>query len=284
MAALCVFAAGTAWADRNDYRLQPLGNPSTDPGANANFRAFARELGAGLTSIGMSSPETLGHLGFAADLELSTVSFNTGSVQFPTQGGPHNPVFLPSIHLRKGLPFSFEVGARVAWLQESRLFAPTLELKWAVTEGFPYVPDIGLRVHGTRLLNTRDFDLTTLGVDLGLGHRFALGGAMTLTPYGGWNLIWVGASSNNIDFNPGRTEAEASASPVAQLTDTGVYDSLSLSSNGHSRFYAGLRFGTGILRLGIELSYSNLGSVRTTTGDRDLPSVFAFNSSAGISF
>lgn len=284
LAAVVLLAATAAWAGRNDYRLQPLGNPTTRPDANANFRAFARELGAGITSIGMSPPQTLGHLGFAAELELSTVSFNTSAVQFPTQGGPHNPVLLPSLHVRKGLPFSFEVGARVAYLQDSRIFAPTLELKWAVTEGFPYVPDIGLRVHGTRLLNTRDFDLTTLGVDLGLGHRFVLSSSVTLAPYGGWNLVWVGASSNNIDFNPGRTEAQASSSPVAQLTDTGVYDSLTLSSNGHSRFYAGARLGLGMFQLGMELSYSNLGSIETTTGKRDLPSVFAFNTAVGVTF
>ncbi|HZH03692.1 MAG TPA: hypothetical protein VEY30_07910 [Myxococcaceae bacterium] len=290
VAAAAVLAlAGQAWANRNDFRVHQLGNPADRPEANADFRAFARELGAGLSSVTLAPPETLGYSGFNVNLELSAVSFDTSAVRFPTERAFRSPLLLPSLHVRKGLPWSFELGARLAWIEESRMFAPTAELKWAVAEGYPYIPDIGIRVHGTRLLNARDFDLTVLGVDLSLGKEFAVGGAATLTPYAGWNLVWVGATSNNIDFNPGRTEQEATATPIAQLTDTGVYDSLSLSNNGHSRFYAGLRFITGIFQLGAEFSYANLGRIRVATSEgtareRNLPSVFALNTSVGLNF
>ena len=109
-------------------------------------------------------------------------------------------MLVPSIHVRKGLPFSVELGGRVGWIDRSSLFAATGEVKWAVNEGFTWLPDAGIRLHGTRLLGTRDFGVTAVGVDLGVGKQFPLGGMVTLTPYGGLDFVRVYAQSDRIDF------------------------------------------------------------------------------------
>ncbi len=87
--------------------------------------------------------------------------------------------------MRKGFPFSFEVGARAAWIDRSSMAVGTLEAKCAINEGFLYLPDVAIRGYVTRLFNTRDFDLTTFGFDLGVGREFPIGGMITLTPYAG---------------------------------------------------------------------------------------------------
>ena len=291
----------TSVADPYDLRLYKLGNPTKsaanyDPAANARFAAFARQLGAGLTSVNLAPPETLGHSGFSVTAELSVVQFDQSDFAMPTEQydgsrpGITGALLLPSIHIRKGLPWSFEVGARVAWIEKSRMGAATGELKWAINEGFTYLPDIGVRAYATRLFNSKDFDLTAGGLDLGLGKQFAIGGMVTLTPYVGWNMVWVAANSNTVDFNPGRTESEAVETPTAQFRDTGVFDQVALTASSHNRFYGGFRFITGALQLGAEYSTSRLPRV-VVPGEGDeperkmlVPPVNAFNFTVGLDF
>ncbi|HLL56209.1 MAG TPA: hypothetical protein VK447_21780, partial [Myxococcaceae bacterium] len=286
-----------ALADPNDFIIRNLGNPadpSTGAAANARFAAFAKEVGAALTSTNLMAPGTLGHAGFNVSAELTTAflrgsreapSANSDFFQMPTErdypGG--SPLLIPSVHVRKGLPFSFELGTRLAWIDRSNMFAATGEVRWAVNEGFAYLPDINVRGYGMRLFNTRDFDLGALGLDLGIGKRFAIGGQVTLAPYAGWNLVWVGAGSGQVDFNPGRTYAESVNPPNAQLTqDVGMFKEVSLGSAPHNRFYGGLRFVGGVIQIGAEISYSLLGSVGEGTASLKPPPVLTLNTTLGL--
>ncbi len=290
IAALACWLGVAAQAAPNDFRLLALGNPTLGvPGynssANANFRAFARELGAALSSVNLMAPSTLGYNGFAIASELSILSLNADRFIFPTEATFAGPLLVPSLHVRKGLPYSFEVGARAGWIDKSNLATATIELKWAL-EGYVDIPDFGIRGHLMRLFNARDFDLFATGVDLGVGKRFAIAGMMTITPYLGWDLVFIGAFSNTVDFNPSRSYAESVAFPTAALQDTGVYQDVVPGSNLHHRFYAGFRFALGILQLGAEASYSRLGQISdpASSAGRSLPSVVGINTALGLDF
>ncbi len=289
--ALAVSLTGLAsLADPYDYQIYKLGNPVSGgtgytADANGNFRVMCRYLGAGLSSVNLAPPETLGHSGMSVNAELSTIWFNTSGI-LPLEGSYGGPVMLlPSVHIRKGLPLSFELGARMGWVEKSRMGAGTIELKWALNEGFTYLPDIAVRGSITKLINSRDFDLTVGGVDLGIGKQFAIGGMITLTPYVGWQLLFVGASSNNVDFNPNRSPRDAD-NPDLQFKDIYTYDNLPAISNSHNRFYGGLRFRGGPLVITLEVSYSVIGKFRdsTTGADRDVPSLLATNGAIGLEF
>ncbi len=296
---LGALASTSAFADAYDFRIYQLGNPNCrpdqagvcqgvgySPSANANFRAFARRLGAAMTSTNLAPPETLGHSAFAISAELSVIDFQgaTAATQMPTVRPIDGAVLLPSIHIRKGLPWSFELGVRAAWWEKSRMGTGTLELKWALNEGFTYLPDIGVRGFVTKILNSRDFDVTAGGLDLGIGKQFAVAGMVTLTPYFGWNLTFVGASTGNVDFNPSRSLAEADA-PNEQFTDYYVYDSVLAANNTNNRFYGGFRFIAGVVMLGFEFSYTVLGSFTDDTiGKVNMPAVLAYNGTIGFDF
>ncbi len=298
---LCAALLGNAAAaDEYDFRISDLGNPvlggfNHQAAANANFRVFARQFAAALTSVNLAPSETLGHSGFAFNAELSAVFFGNQTVELPVEGKDfRGPLLIPSIHVRKGLPFSFELGARGAWIEKSRMAAGTLELKWAVNEGFTYLPDIAVRGNVTKLLNSRDFDLTAGGLDLSVGKQFAIGGMVTITPYVGWNLVFVGASTGNIDFHPARTLAESdkpSNNPLEQFRDISAYDTLDALDNSHNRFYGGFRFIGGVATVGFEVSYSVIGKFRDKsvalggTGlEVDVPSVLALSGTLGLDF
>lgn len=308
--ALAVLVSGpAAYADRNDFEITKLGNPNRfravgsteaannfNPEANGDFRAFARTFAAVMTSANLMPPETLGHAGFAVNAELSVIGLPSpgredGQVTLPTELTQTDSLLLPSVHVRKGLPFSLELGARVGWIDRSSLFATTGELKWAANEGFTWLPDIGVRAHVTRLLGNKDFDLTAAGLDVGVGKQFPLGGMVTLTPYGGLDLVGVAASSDTLDFEQNRQPPTGSnPEPYAGLENTGVYEQVKLGENINTRFYGGVRFIGGALQLGAEISLSSQGTLQvanTETGAvraRALPAVFAFNTTLGLDF
>jgi hypothetical protein len=294
--AVILLWSGLAAAEPNDFQLYTLGCPSdstcsalgvTHAQATANndaFRVFVNEFAAALTSSNLMPPSSLGHAGFALNLELPVIYLTPNSTfVMPTTSPFSGPLLIPSVHVRKGLPWSFEAGARVGWINTSSMAVATIEGKWSINEGFAYLPDIGIRGYGTRLFNNRDMDLTSAGLDLGVGKRFAVGGMITLTPYAGWNLVWTEATSNNIDFQPGRSITDSEATPAAQLSNTGVYDEVHLDF--HNRFYGGVRFIGGVLQLVGEISYSNLGSFTDRDGNKvSMPPVLAINTSIGLDF
>lgn len=294
LSAMALLLVGAiASADSNDLNIGALGNPTPggtnySPAANGNFRAFAAELASGLTSYTLTATHTLGYNGFAVEPELAVVSFSD-KVQFPTEKPFSSPLLLPSLHVRKGLPWSLELGGRVAWVDKSHMAAGTIEGRWAITEGFRSLPEVTLRIYGTHLFGASHMRLWTGGSDLSVGKRFAVGGMVTLAPYAGWNLGWTHASSELIDFNPSRTEAEAEATPTAQLQDSAAYQTVAASNNFHNRYYLGGRFVGGAFTLGAEVSITTLGSIDApdpVTGGttRDLPSIFTFSTAIGFDF
>ncbi|GEL71792.1 MULTISPECIES: hypothetical protein [Myxococcus] len=290
--ALAAWAAGTSVvAAPNDLQIARFGNPTGDnpvASADADFQAFARIMGAAITSVNLMPPETTGHSAWAINAELSVVSL-PGSVNIPTQNEQPSTVLIPSFHARKGLPFSLELGGRVGWVEKSSQVVATGELKWAANEGFTYLPDFGVRGHVTKLFGARDLGLTVMGLDFGVGKQFPLGGMVTLTPYGGLDLGFVGATSSRIDFNPDRSFDDTTGDDSrAALTDTAAYRKVSFGSNINQRIYGGVRFIGGVLQLGAELSLTRTGSVsyeeNGSTVDRGLPAVFAFNTTLGLDF
>jgi hypothetical protein len=300
MALATLLSGVAAHADKNDLRLVNLGNP--DQGelgatgrAGSDFQAFARAMSASLTSVNLMPPETLGHAAFNVNVELSVVSLpkarlsgEDSGVTIPMEGDQPGTVLVPSFHIRKGLPFSVEMGGRVGWVERSRMVAATGELKWAVNEGFTYLPDIGVRGHVTKLMGAQHLSLTSVGLDAGIGKQFPLGGMVTLTPYGGLDFTFVSAKSSLLDFQPDRPySTTVSNGPGAALENTGSFGRLHFHENMTQRIYGGARFIGGVLQLGAEISFTRLGSAPVTDGSeetRGLPTVVTFNTSLGLDF
>jgi hypothetical protein len=300
--ALAAWVSGAAaYADDNDLRIVELGHPvgvgarQNDAG-NADFQAFARVMGAAITSATLMPPETTGHTAWAVNAELSVVSLpDRESAFIPTESAQPSTVLIPSFHVRKGLPFSLELGGRVGWVEKSSQVVGTGELKWAVNEGFTWLPDIGVRGHVTKLFGARDLSLTVMGLDIGVGKQFPLGGMVTLTPYGGLDLGFVGATTSRLDFNPERSFEDSTRGSVddpsnlnsrAALENTESYAEVSFGDNMNQRLYGGVRFIGGVLQLGAELSLTRTGSVEVPgeSEGRGVPAVFAFNTTLGLDF
>jgi hypothetical protein len=298
-----VLAGAASLADPNDFVLNQLGNPvpggmNFSAAADGNFQAFAREFAAGLSGSTLTATHTLGYNGFAVAAELGVVNFSSGDPTalkagefvLPTEKKFSGPLLLPAVHFRKGLPWSLELGGKVTWIDKSQMTAGTLEGRWAITEGYKMLPEVTLRAYGTKLFNTKDFDLYTAGTDLTVGKRFALGGMVTLSPYIGWNLGFDHAASSRVDFNTARTQADSESSIDAALADTARYSGVAASDNHHNRWYLGARFVGGAVSLAAELSIASMGSLDSPdpatpgSASRDLPSVVTFSTALGLEY
>jgi hypothetical protein len=260
LASLLMTLSVPALADPQDFQLYKLGEPvgtkEQIDAINNNFRIFANQLGVGISSFNLSPPETLGHSAFNFGVVFAAAKVDPDAAIWPRAGQPASDMLLmPTAYIRKGLPFSFEIGGKFSYLMYSRMSAATVEVKWALNEGFNFLPQLGVRGQGTKLIGSRDLNLVTAGVDVGLGWQVPVGGMLTLTPYVGWHSVMVNANSGVLDFAPGRTLENAQTAPTEH---TGVFQSVNLGENLNNRFYGGIRLVTYVVELIGEFSYTQI--------------------------
>lgn len=235
-AVLALVTASSARAEPLDFDLARLGAPdpsvwttamSGAPGADptvlarqsrTRFAILSSVVALALSSAVLQPASTIGVSGLDVDLEVAMANFQrgtfgmkpagiSGDVPFsnrvwPTRSEPPTHIYLPSLHVRKGLPFSMELGGRAIYLAQSSYYAAQGEAKWAVNEGIRLLPDIAIRASYTRLFGQVDWNLGTTDLDLMISKRFSFFGVTVLTPYLAGRLTWVSASSKQIDFAP----------------------------------------------------------------------------------
>jgi hypothetical protein len=117
--------------------------------------------------------------------------------------------FAPTISLmaRKGLWIpvpSFEMGVGVKHLIGSRMWGPMVQAKVALHEGFQGwpLPAFAVRGSGVRVVGSPQFNLTVVGLDFSISKHFGVASTFNLTPYAGYQLLWIIADSEVLDATP----------------------------------------------------------------------------------
>jgi hypothetical protein len=113
------------------------------------------------------------------------------------------------LEVRKGiwLPLpSFELGAGFTHLIDSHMFSVNIFAKMALHEGFHKWPTPAFAVRGSfqRILGVHQLDFTILSIDISTSKSFGIAGTFNLTPYLGYNVLWIIAKSEVIDTTPAR--------------------------------------------------------------------------------
>jgi hypothetical protein len=237
-------ASGPATAARYDLSLGRYFTSTCDLNcAQQNFENLVLELGQILAPIQLSPAETAGLNGFTFGI-VGTIAPISNTSEFwsaATEGNPDSVLFIPRIHVTKGLPFSFEIGTQLAYIPESELFAAGAELKWALNEGFYFIPDLAVRFSLNHMIGAKDFELTTGGWDISLSKAFGIGGMLALTPYAGYNMYFVHSSSHVvIGINPDDTFTNY------------VFTEVNWQDHMLHRFFVGLRLTTFIFQVILE--------------------------------
>ena len=273
-----------AVAQSMDLELWRLGNPRPiklhddtqvpgDPLADERFRMLMVDMGLALHPTPAHPANTLGRAGGAFEIALrmpqihpdATVGDgdcppgNAGCRVWVTRGtNPNRPqqkqpparLVLPELQVRKGLPFSFELNTRAQYLSGSSAFALSSGLRWALNEGFDFLPDLSVGGRATRVMGTRDFGLTMASADVLVGKWFGIAGSASIAPYIGWQRVWISAISGVIDFDPGNEL------PQDPTRDDTVFADVTMPENVHDRVVFGLRARSYVGQILFEGSYT----------------------------
>ena len=269
--------------------LTALGRPSAgDQSPNHHFQSLVTELGAAIGSGAMSPAETLGYSGFNFGLEMSWTDIHQANTYW--RGTPDlrvwqengtargynnripNTLSAARIHVRKGLPFSFELGANLSYYlagtMGTDLYSIGAELKWSLLhEKFiKQLPDIGIRFAANRLLGPQVLDLTQAQADISISYSFGLGGMVNLTPYAGYPIWTVHAISEILNSNPGNsTNSGGDNGSLYTLKE------VTWNTNLQHRAFVGFRFIVNIVEILGEVDF-NIMSLDSVPGLTFVPS------------
>ena len=153
----------------------------------AEFRALSQDLGAAISYKAVVPSETLGLTGFDIGAEVTATKLqNQAAWDRASSGTAPHTVYVPKLHVHKGLPAGFDIGAFYSTVPSSNINLWGAELRYALIQGGPATPAVGLRGTYSRLSGVEQLDFTTRGVELGISKGFAF-----VTPYAGIGRVWI---------------------------------------------------------------------------------------------
>ena len=270
-AALLLLPVASAEAS-NNFTLQRFGTCDT-LGSTGNclststkdkaFRSFAGQLGEVMTIKGVAPADTPGVAGFVFQIDRSFNDFDvkTDGAENPwvlahKTGKPEASMGTTQIHVRKGLPFSFEVGTVLTLLDDSDLLAVGVEGKWALHEDiFWPLPDLAIHGGVNTLLGSSDLVLTNLQIDALLSLPIGISSVVNLTPFGGYGVVLPFSASRLIDTTPGDARPAVESSDNALKNQPEV--NFSLDTEPRPVAVVGARFQWAMLDLTYQSQFSD---------------------------
>jgi hypothetical protein len=209
------------------------------------------QLGVALAPRFLTPADTLGYSGFQFSTELSYTTIDhsadywcatekAAEAACAANARPSGSLGTIGLYARKGvwLPLpSFEVGAGALHLLSSQMWAAQAYAKFAIHEGFHDWPIPSLAVRGSvsRLMGSEQLDLTIPSLDVSVSKSFGVAGTVNVSPYAGWNVLWMIARSEVIDKTP---------NVDAQTTPDDVKNNFVFPDQDNivrQRFFAGLK-------------------------------------------
>lgn len=140
---------------------------------------------------------TLGGRGIDFGYQIAIIDIDERAEHWlKPMGSPAELLQAHHFYVRKGLPFSIELGGVLTHLADTNIWAVALEVKWAFLEGNKYAPDFGFRTHINTLLGNRDMVMITTGGELIVSKAFGIGGLVQVTPYTGYELNYAHTRSH----------------------------------------------------------------------------------------
>ena len=202
LAALIALPA-PARAAKYDLKLSRLANSdgSKLPGADRHFQRLMGDLASVLAPRFLGPATTTGALGFQIDLDYSFTDIQENAERWRAimrgdDTGAHSILHALQVHVRKGLPFSTEIGGIFTKLIDSDLWGIGLEVKVAPLEGFRKLPEVAFRASVNTFLGARDYSLLTATGDMQISKEIGIAGLFKLSPYGGYAFQYAYANSN----------------------------------------------------------------------------------------
>lgn len=298
-----ILAAGAfsdARANPYDISLRGVGRPAqlnlSDP-AVRRYRRLGNEVTMAMLPGPLAPAETLGLNGFEFGWSNTFTNINWDSPHW--RGQPGNPVlegaatghalpkvlWVPSFHLRKGLPMSMDVGLTGSYLAWSEMFMLTAEYKIAWHESFfRWVPAVASRLAISRLFGSSDLDVIAFEGDVLTSLPFGLGSVAQLTPYAGYGLVFTHLNSQVIDETPFQVTdfaGDQRGGPTGSLYN---FPTIDFMTNIQGRLILGTRLIVSFVELVFEFNWMQI-NMTDRSADPSGPAMddlFSFSAKLGI--
>mgnify|MGYP000433108125 CR=1 FL=1 len=149
----------------------------------ARFDFVTREIAMTILGVPNFAVAALGlyeaELAFDNRIAFIHTAAATGEASSPWQelaesGEPDQVVFMPSLTVRKGLPWSLEIGGDVGWYAGSRQFLVGGFARWVPFGNWEKVPDVGVGIGYRGLIGNDQLDLGVFHLDLSIGYSFRM--------------------------------------------------------------------------------------------------------------
>lgn len=181
---LCVLGciAQPVWA-ANNINLTNFG------AAQPAFKTFSEDLGSALSYKPITPPAPLGTTGFDIGLEVSSTKMRNLD---QATGSSMTNLVVPKLHVYKGLPLNFDIGAFYSSVPTTNIKFYGGELRYAILEGGVALPAVGIRGAVTKLSGVSLLSLSTKSLDVSISKGFAM-----FTPYAGVGTVWVDSTPDS---------------------------------------------------------------------------------------
>lgn len=192
-------------------------------GDEAAFAKLINQWAFAFAPSALHAARTTGFGGFRAAMEGSytSISETADYWKLGTQGerepatnrasvrndAPDPFLQLYSVKLSKGFGFGLEVAATVGFMPNTSILAGGSDVRLALLEGFRkglpgFIPDIAGGGGVRTITGTNQFQLTIASVDAQVSKPLAVGDSSILTPWVGFQYIWIFGDSGLIDMTP----------------------------------------------------------------------------------
>jgi hypothetical protein len=206
------------------------GEPAPCLPDNRSFARLVNQWAFALAPTAMHSARTTGYGGFHLSIEANytTISGNKDYWKYGTQGprdpntnqpsvmnaSPPSLLQNYSLKFRKGFGFGLEITGAVGFVPQSSILSGGADVRMSLLEGFRTgvggaLPDLAVGAGVRTITGTSEFQLTTMGLDGQLSKPFAIADSSVLTPWIGYQYLFIWGDSGLIDLTPATDAIQA---------------------------------------------------------------------------
>jgi hypothetical protein len=188
------------------------------------FKKLMSQYGFALAPTAMHSARTTGYGGFHLSLEADYTKISSdkeywkdgtqGAVDpsngasSTRNGSPQSLLQLYSLKFRKSFGFGLEVTGLVGFMPKTSIISGGADVRMSLLEGFRtgvggILPDIAVGGGVRTITGTPQFQMTVAALDAQISKPLPIQDSQVLTPYVGYQYLWIFGDSGLIDLTPG---------------------------------------------------------------------------------
>lgn len=229
---------------------------------NTAYKQLMREVGMAMGPRMAGPAASGGSLGIEASYEISGIGTNSSADYWQKAAlTPASIVSTQQVRVRKGLPYSLQLGGVVTGLNNSNLTAIGIELGVSITDGYKNIPDILLRPSIHTVLGNSQIDMFVVGTDLAISKSFGIGGVVNLQPWVAYAPSFTHVNTHTVSLFPSDKSIRPYSARLAPLGDSShIADAIS------QRASIGVRVIVTRVQVGMEFMRSFSESLSMFTG------------------